>query len=147
MITPPVPGLPNILSVITPPVPGLPEILSVITPPVQRQHLSAVSAISHDFLFSAQFRIILHSPHNSAYFCPNRTFSHIFLKIALDCIKTKHSLSESGTFSSLPIGIWDVFVLADWNLGRFRTLLIGIWDVFVPCRSESGMFSSLHLTS
>ena len=98
---------------------------------IQRQHLSAVSAISHNFLFSAQFRIILHSPHNSAYFCPYRTFSHIFLKIALDRIKTKHILSEFGTFSSLLIGTWDVFVLADWNLGRFRTLLIGMWDVFV----------------
>ena len=86
----------------------------------QRQHSSAVSAISHNFLFSAQFRIIIHSPHNSAYFCPNHTCSHIFLKIALDRIKTKHILSESGTFSSLLIGIWVVFVLADRNLGRFR---------------------------
>ena len=86
----------------------------------QRQHLSAVSAISHNFQFSAQFSIILHSPHNSAYFCPIRTFSHIFLKIALDRIKTKHILLESGMFSSLLIGIWDVFVLADRNLGRFR---------------------------
>ena len=87
---------------------------------MQRQHLSAVSAISHNFLFSAQIRIILHSPHNSAYFCPSRTFSHILLKMALDCTKTTHILSECGTFSSLLIGIWDVFVLADRNLGRFR---------------------------
>ena len=34
---------------------------------VQRQHLSAVSAISHNLLFSAQYRIICRSPHNSSF--------------------------------------------------------------------------------
>ena len=97
----------------------------------QRQHLSVVSAISHNFLFSAQFLIILNSPHNSTYFCPNCTFSHIVPKIPLDCIKAKHIELESWTFLPLLIGVCDVFVLADWNLGRFRTLLIRIWDVFV----------------
>ena len=73
----------------------------------------AVSAISHNFLFSAQFRIILHSPHNSACYFPYRTFSHIFSKIALDRIKTKHIVWKSRTFS----------YLADLNLGRFTSLI------------------------
>ena len=126
----------------------------------QRQHLSAVSAISHNFQFSTQFRTILYYPHNSAYFWFHRIFSHIFPKIALDRIKTKifvvASWFKNGTFSSLKLGhfgfhvlngIWDVFVpcqlesgpfsyLADRNVGRFR-----------PCWSESGTFSSLRLTS
>ena len=117
----------------------------------QRQHLSAVSAISHNFQFSAQFRTILYSPRNSAYFCFHRIFSHIFPKIALDRIKTKiivvASWFENGTFSSLKLGhfrfhvlngIWDVFVPCQLqNLGRFRTSL-GMWDVFVL--AESGTF-------
>ena len=125
---------------------------------MQRQHLSAVSAISHNFQFSAQFRTILYSPRNSAYFCFHRIFSHIFPKIALDRIKTKiivvASWFENGTFSSLKLGhfrfhvlngIWDVFVPCQLqNLGRFRTSL-GMWDVFVL--AESGTFSSLCLTS
>ena len=119
---------------------------------VQRQQLSAVSAISHNFQFSAQFRTILYSPHNSAYFCFHRIFSHVFPKIALDRIKTKiffvASWFENGTFSSQKLGHFGSHVLN------------GIWDVFVPCKLECGSFSyladqwlefgtfsSLHLTS
>ena len=126
----------------------------ITTSAEQRQHLSAVSAISHNFQFSAQFRTILYSPRNSAYFCFHRIFSHIFPKIALDRIKTKiivvASWFENGTFSSLKLGhfrfhvlngIWDVFVPCQLqNLGRFRTSL-GMWDVFVL--AESGTFSYL----
>jgi hypothetical protein len=72
----------------------------------QRQHLSAVSAISHNLPFSVQYRTICRSPHNIAQFIVHRIFSHNLPFSATFCIISwlKNQLYHSNLCRKFDLG-------------------------------------------